>query len=74
MKTHKSGKERLNLDMHPDVKAQLLDLQDRMKADSMSEVIRRAVQVLDTLQQAQASDSVVIIRDRDDNERQLLIT
>jgi hypothetical protein len=73
MKTNKSGKERLNLDMHPDIKALVLDLQRRRNADSMSEIIRRAVQVLETLQTEQEKGSVIILRDRDGKETQLLI-
>lgn len=42
-------KERLNLDLHPAVKEQLVQLRERSGADSMSEVVRRALALYDLL-------------------------
>lgn len=43
---HTVEKVRLNLDMHPEVKAEIQALQERLSADSMGEVIRRCVKAV----------------------------
>ncbi len=43
------GRTRLNLAISPEVKARLENLQERTEADSMTEVIRRALAVYERL-------------------------
>jgi hypothetical protein len=57
-----AAKERLNLDLHPDVKAQLLDLKERIKADSMSEVVRRAIELYGYILTEQEKGSKLMIK------------
>ena len=67
----KQPKVRLNLDMPVEVKEQIEALRDRMRAESMSEVIRRALAVYDYLQSEQADGSHLVIRTRDGVEKGL---
>jgi hypothetical protein len=55
-------KVRLNLDMHPAVKEQLQSIQERTKADSMSEVLRRALAVYQTILDTQDSGGTVLVK------------
>ncbi|MGF6603301.1 hypothetical protein P3T23_008055 [Paraburkholderia sp. GAS448] len=69
----KRPKTRLNLDMHPEVKEQLEKLRDRIHADSMGEVIRRALAVYDYLHCEQSNGATMVIRTRDGTEKGLPI-
>lgn len=55
-------KIRVNLDMHPDVKEQVEALKERLNADSMGEVIRRAVAVYQILLDANDGDEMVLLK------------
>ncbi|MGF6534308.1 hypothetical protein P3T20_005112 [Paraburkholderia sp. GAS206C] len=67
----KQPKVRLNLDMSVEVKEQIEALRDRMHADSMSEVIRRALAIYDFLLTQQADGSITVIRSKDGSEKQI---
>ena len=69
--SRKHPKIRLNLDMPAEIKSQLEDLRDLTHADSMSEVIRRAIAVYDFLLNEKANGGVTIVRLKDGSERQL---
>jgi len=66
-------KERLNLDLHPAVKAQLLDLKERTKADSMSEVVRRAIELYDLVMSTQEKGGKLIIKENPGFPREIRI-
>lgn len=67
----KQPKVRLNLDMSVEVKEQIETLRDRTHADSMGEVIRRALAVYDYLHSEQADGSHLLIRTKDGVEKGL---
>ena len=67
----KQPKVRLNLDMTVEVKEQLERLRDHVHADSMGEVIRRALAVYDYLHSEQTDGSHVVIRSKDGIEKGL---
>lgn len=67
----KQPKVRLNLDMSVEVKEQIEALRDRMHADSMSEVIRRALAIYDFLVAQQADGSITLVRSKDGSEKQI---
>lgn len=64
-------KIRLNLDMPAGTKQQLEDLRDMTHADSMSEVIRRALALYDFLWQEKQNGATTIIRAKDGSEQKL---
>lgn len=66
----KTAKVRLNLDMSPDMKDRLESLREKTAADSMSEVIRRAVTCYDYLVM---NKGVVVVRDVDGVKREVVI-
>ncbi|WP_207556870.1 hypothetical protein [Paraburkholderia acidicola] len=61
----------MNLDMSVEVKEQLERLRDDIHADSMGEVIRRALAVFDYLQSEQTNGAHLVIRARDGAEKGL---
>jgi hypothetical protein len=67
----KQPKIRLNLDMSVEVKEQIERLRDQIHADSMGEVIRRALAVYDYLQSEQTNGSNLVIRSKDGAEKGL---
>jgi hypothetical protein len=69
----KQSKVRLNLDMPGEIKEQLEELRDLTHADSMSEVIRRALAVYDCLWAEKVAGGITVIRDKDGKEKQLLL-
>lgn len=68
-----SGKVRLNLEIPEDMKGRLKRLRDETYADSMSEVLRRALAVYEFVWEESQNDSVLIIRSEAGDERQLKI-
>jgi len=64
---------RMNLDMPVKAKSKLEDLRDLTHADSMSEVIRKALAVYDFLWHEKAKGASTFIRSRDGNERELVL-
>jgi hypothetical protein len=68
-------KERINLDIHPEIKELIKDVQARICADSMGEVIRRAVFVYDALLSAQSEGDEIILKKKGsgDAPRQLML-
>lgn len=64
----KQPKVRLNLDMSVEVKEQIEALRDRMHADSMSEVIRRALALYDFMLTQQEGGATVALRASDGTE------
>ncbi|MGS1076456.1 ribbon-helix-helix protein, CopG family [Burkholderia gladioli] len=67
----KQPKVRLNLDMSVEVKEQIEALRDRMRADSMSEVIRRALAVYDFMLTQQEAGAIVVLRSSDGSDTRL---
>jgi hypothetical protein len=68
-----SPKTRFNLDLHPDHKEKLKELQHRLRADSMSEVIRRMIPLYESLLDNRDGGGVLIVRSEDGTETQLLL-
>ena len=64
---------RLNLDLPEETKQRLEGLRDITHADSMSEVVRRALAVYEFLLEEKTDGGVTIMRSRDGTERQLKI-
>lgn len=64
-------KVRLNLDMPEEIKERLDNLRELTNADSMSEVIRRALAVYDFLWQEKDDGADAIIRYKDGSEKHL---
>lgn len=64
-------KVRLNLDMTVEAKEQLERIPDEVHADSMGEVIRRALPVCDYLHSEQANGAHLLIRTKDGVEKGL---
>lgn len=64
----KQPKIRLNLDMTVEVKEQIEALRDRMHADSMSEVVRRALALYDFMLTQQEAGAATIVRSSDGAE------
>lgn len=69
--SRKQPKIRLNLDMPAEIKSQLEELRDLTHADSMSEVIRRALAVYDFLLSERANGTTTVLRHGDGTETQL---
>lgn len=68
------AKTRINLDIHPEVKELIQDVQGRIFADSMGEVIRRAVIIYDRLLAAQSEGDEILLKKKDsDQPRQLML-
>jgi hypothetical protein len=66
-------KTRLNLEMTPAVRARLEDLRGRTQADSLAEVVRRALAVYDLVLETRASGGDLIIRSGDGREQSVVI-
>ena len=64
---------RLNLEMTEQVRAQLEELRDLTQADSMTEVIRRALAVYDFLWNEKEDGATTIVRTKDGKEREVLL-
>jgi DNA-directed RNA polymerase subunit E'/Rpb7 len=62
---HTVEKVRLNLDMHPDVKAEIQAIQERLSADSMGEVIRRCVKAVTSVLEAHDRGDRVMVYPKD---------
>ncbi len=67
-------KRRLGLDLSEKVRVKLDELKVRCDADSLSEVVRRALAVFDALLDAQQTEgALVVVRSRDGSERVLVL-
>jgi hypothetical protein len=66
-------KERLHLSMPPKTKGLLDDLQARTGAGTMSEVIRRALALLDIVSQEQKSGGQFFIQKKDGSQTRIEI-
>lgn len=64
-------KIRLNLTMNTQVKLKLEELQKKTQADSMSEVIRRALALYDLIWTEKNNECATIIRCKDGKEREV---
>lgn len=69
----KKKKERLNLDLPEGAKLRLERLRDSTHADSLSEVVRRALAVYELVSRENIEGSKFIIRSEDGSERHLEI-
>jgi hypothetical protein len=70
---HTVEKVRLNLDMHPEVKAEIQALQERLNADSMGEVIRRCVKAVTAVLEATDKGDRVMLHLQDGTAPQQLL-
>ena len=70
---HTLGRSRLNLKIHPTVRARLEELRDDTLADSITEVIRRAVAIYDLLLTNDKEGGSVVIRNKDGSEKEVLL-
>jgi hypothetical protein len=68
---HTKPRIRLNLDFTEQVKAQLESVRDRSNADSMTEVLRRALAVYDFLLSEQEQGSSLFLRTKDGVEQKV---
>jgi hypothetical protein len=59
--------------MPGEIKDQLEELRDLTHADSMSEVIRRAIAVYDFLWVEKTAGGITFVRDKEGNEKQLYL-
>jgi hypothetical protein len=66
-------KVRLSLEMAPEVRELLEDLKKRTNADTLAEVVRRALGTYDYLWAEKAKGARVIFRGAEGTERELLI-
>ena len=64
-------KVRLNLELDVTVRAQIERVRERTRADSLSEVIRKALAVYDPLTAADAAGKRIILRGDDGKEVEL---
>ena len=71
--TSKPGRVRLNLDLTQQVKSRIENLRDSTEAESLSEVIRRALASYEMLCEAHASGKKIIVRGEDGEESQVLL-
>lgn len=68
-----SRRKRLSLDLTPQVKTRIEDLRDMTEAESLTEVIRRALASYELLCKAQASGKDIVVRDEHGGESLLVL-
>ncbi len=68
-----SSKVRLNLDLPQAARDALVELRDKTHADSLSEVVRRALGLYDALVTETDNGAVAVLRYPDGAERRLLL-
>ena len=68
----KAEYERLALKIHPRLKRRLEKLQEETMAESISQVIRRALAVYDALLTHEKSGGQILVRDNNGIEREIL--
>ena len=69
-----SPTSRLTLEMPEPVRKQMEHLKDQTHAQSLTEVIRRAIAVYDLLRTATADGNKIILENADGRQRELAIT
>jgi hypothetical protein len=69
----RGGKTRLNLEMSEEVRQRLESLREKTDADSLSEVIRRALAVYDFLWSEREKGTRLMARDADNKDRDLVL-
>ncbi len=70
----KNAKVRLNMDLPESLRLRLENLREQTEADSLSEVMRRALAVYDLLWQEKSKGAAtLIIKDQDGKERELVL-
>jgi hypothetical protein len=68
-------KYRFNLELSPGAKSQLEDLQRRIEAASLTEVVRRALAVYDALQKYHSENWEIVLRNKKTNvEKPIVLT
>ncbi len=67
-----SGKKTLNLYMNETTRSRLEKLREETNADSLSDVVRRALAMYACLLRETEDGSIVIIRHGDDREKELI--
>jgi hypothetical protein len=66
-------KSRLNLEMSEAVRKQLEQLRTKTQADSLAEVIRRALVVYDYLWEAKENGGVILVKDAESTRELVLV-
>lgn len=66
-------KKPVNLTMSDKTRARLKDLKERMDCDSLSEVIRRSIELLEVVHGRQTKGDQLIIRSADGTEREIIV-
>lgn len=64
---------RLNLELTKQTRDRLEELRERSEADSLTEVIRRALAVYDAVLEHYGTGGKVLLRDKDGVDRQVLV-
>lgn len=64
---------RLNLELPVRVRDQLERLRKMSEADSLTEVIRRAVRIFELLLEMRAAKATIIVRAKDGSEKEIII-
>jgi hypothetical protein len=67
-------KARLNLEMSEDVRTRLENLRERTDADSLAEVVRRALAVYDLLWSEREGNGTFFIKRADGETKEVLLT
>ena len=71
--TNLREKVRLNLEIHPDVKARLDDLQERTQAASLTEVIRRSLALYNLVVDLQQEGGRITLHRKDGTAETLAV-
>ena len=66
-------KRPMNLAMSERTRARIEGLKERLDSDSLSEVIRRSVELLEILSERQAEGDALILRSPDGAEKEVII-
>ncbi len=73
-RTSKGPKARLNLEMSEQVRAKLEGLRERTDADSLAEVVRRALAIYDMLWSERENNGRFFVKGPDGQLREVLLT
>lgn len=68
-----ADKVRLILYLQPALKDKVVRAKERLGAPSVSEVVRRAINLFDVVEPKLTEGCSVLIRDRDGNEKEIII-
>ena len=66
-------KRPVNLTMSDRTRSRIEVLKERLDSDSLSEVIRRSVELLEVLSERQSNGDAIILRSADGSEKEVII-